>query len=444
VLGRMRNLKNKVGSTLETLLSLNIADHERHKENNVMLHEVVVKSRELIAMVNSDLQTSLDVKHTTAQLKTITRQSEEFLSELTQRSFVNREATLAILENQNTTLLAMHEVVGLKQSLQNIQQELIRLRHSQSLSSLAEIVSTLSSDLKILERDVKAVSSNQPAIVFSDNVSSSKPADLNLMLYLIKLIDLKIVLDIGAHHGEFSKAFLEAGATVYAFEPFPPSFEILHNLCSSNEQFYDFQTALGKFAGQSKLFVASSTDARLQQVASAFNSFEKRDLPGDIIFSSEQTVDVQTLDSLIDSQRVPARVGLLKIDTEGFDLNVLQGATQIQSDFVVCEYWDDRLCLSSLTTPKLDDLVREMTARGYLHYLVLATVDGTEDVFFYADAPETLEKAWGNAFFFKDEALFEKAFIWAERHLRRAYVVRSRIVEPRMLYGLELEINKRL
>src|ERR1019366_6648269 len=55
------------------------------------------------------------------------------------------------------------------------------------------------------------------------------------------------------------------------------------------------------------------------------------------------TVAVSTvrLDDLAARGDIPTQVGFLKIDTEGHDLAVLQGASQLMCDVVSVEFWGD-------------------------------------------------------------------------------------------------------
>ena len=48
---------------------------------------------------------------------------------------------------------------------------------------------------------------------------------------------------------------------------------------------------------------------------------------------------MRSLDSLRSAGEIPGRVGLLKIDAEGADAEVLRGASSIDADLVMVEFW---------------------------------------------------------------------------------------------------------
>ena len=50
---------------------------------------------------------------------------------------------------------------------------------------------------------------------------------------------------------------------------------------------------------------------------------------------------MRSLDSLRAAGEIPGRVGLLKIDAEGADADVLRGAASIDADLVMVEFWGD-------------------------------------------------------------------------------------------------------
>jgi FkbM family methyltransferase len=134
-----------------------------------------------------------------------------------------------------------------------------------------------------------------------------------------RVLELKVVLDIGANFGHFSREIDRyfSGTKFYCFEPFPQTFEKLKaNLPESN--FLKFQLALG----DSKEIVKASQN---ESSYSDTNSLVKTDFEID----SADQIDIQviTLDDFLEENHIH-NIDLLKIDTEGFDLKVLKGAEE--------------------------------------------------------------------------------------------------------------------
>lgn len=121
-----------------------------------------------------------------------------------------------------------------------------------------------------------------------------------------------VCLDIGANIGVISQALLANGFRVMAFEPQPELFEILNENCRAvGGEFVTFNTALGSAPGEAKM-------PKVQY--SAKGNFGGLGI-GDKSIYGDITVPVAT----IDSYHFP-NVGFIKIDVEGFELEVLKGA----------------------------------------------------------------------------------------------------------------------
>jgi FkbM family methyltransferase len=129
----------------------------------------------------------------------------------------------------------------------------------------------------------------------------------------------KVIFDVGANAGqsatEFAAAFPQAD--VYCFEPVQATFQELSLATIGTPRIQCFPLAFG------------SKKERLQiaiQESSVDNSLLQAPLTGDAITStSTETVEVDTLDDFCTTHQIQ-QIDYLKIDTEGYDLEVLKGA----------------------------------------------------------------------------------------------------------------------
>ncbi|TVS11066.1 MAG: FkbM family methyltransferase [Wenzhouxiangella sp.] len=135
-----------------------------------------------------------------------------------------------------------------------------------------------------------------------------------------------LVFDVGAHLGDRASAFAGLGARVVALEPQPRLFAWLERLTRRSGRVTCLPLALGAVPGRLSLSgsranptVASLSASWRDQVRQARTGFDKVD------WDEAVTVEVTTLDALIDRFGVPA---FCKIDVEGFEAEVLAGLSR--------------------------------------------------------------------------------------------------------------------
>ena len=131
-----------------------------------------------------------------------------------------------------------------------------------------------------------------------------------------------ILFDIGANHGAYALYLRRVSpqSTIYAFEPHPRTFATLQARLADDPNIRLFNLAVSDVPGALKLYDFASEDGSTQA---------SLDPEAIRLFSTEMVahdVTVTTIDAFM-AEHAIARIDLLKIDTEGFDLAVLRGAT---------------------------------------------------------------------------------------------------------------------
>jgi len=144
---------------------------------------------------------------------------------------------------------------------------------------------------------------------------------------LLDQLRINCVIDVGANKGQFAVNVRRAGyyGSLLSFEPNPEDFAELSCSSENDKLWQTFNIALGKEDGEKQFHVmknrlfSSFLDPR--GTSSSFSH------PGMQVLRTE-TVKVRRLDSIIEEVLQPdgdTRI-LLKLDTQGFDLEVFTGS----------------------------------------------------------------------------------------------------------------------
>ena len=223
--------------------------------------------------------------------------------------------------------------------------------------------------------------------------------------------------------GSASEPLLRAGYEVYAFEPQPEVYDDLVGRLGNRDGFHAFPFALGSQDGEMPLHLA--TDLSVGKTfgdASGYSSLTPHSMPADLPFTSARTVMVKTLAGLHNAWTLPQDIGLVKIDTEGYDLEVVRGMGERRYPVVATEFWDSEIPFGgSDQLYTLKSMVGEMRRRGYCWFIVLYRIWGQSQTGFYCNHDQSIPKTWGNVVFFRDYPVFAQARAWCSATLPRTY-----------------------
>jgi Methyltransferase FkbM domain len=119
------------------------------------------------------------------------------------------------------------------------------------------------------------------------------------------------------------------------------------------------------------------------------------------------------LESLQHSAKIPTKLGVVKIDTEGNELNVIRGMGSLRPSVVMAEFWSEGHVFAAWKSlNKLPDLVAEMRKRGYKCNIAIYRLESLDRSRFISNSARVPNGSWGNVLFFEDRLLFDKAFQW--------------------------------
>ena len=145
----------------------------------------------------------------------------------------------------------------------------------------------------------------------------------------LKELDIEKIIDIGAHRGEFLESMLKIKKvnSFYAFEPQKNIFNELNEKFSKNEKITLFNFAMDKEISNKKLKInklsmtsslAEINEKSLYLKVKNFLTFSKSN------FEDEYEIQTNTVDKIFEN--ISLQKALLKIDVEGFEINVIEGS----------------------------------------------------------------------------------------------------------------------
>jgi FkbM family methyltransferase len=245
-----------------------------------------------------------------------------------------------------------------------------------------------------------------------------------LLAHLVNFFPKPVALDVGANEGALSEVLLDAGYEVYAFEPYPPAMKKLAGHLGARTRLHLMEMALGAEDTTLALHIAKGGLEATGEDPSVYNTFRPHFVGAEVSFTSQVEVPVRSLSSLVTKKEIPDDFPVLKIDTEGFDLEVIRGLGKLQPQVVQTEFWGEDFLFvkdepndSKLVLAK--QIIEEMRARDYRWNLIMFRIEGEPAIRFTANLATAPKRSWGNLFFFKDFRVFEEAYRWTSTALPR-------------------------
>lgn len=152
------------------------------------------------------------------------------------------------------------------------------------------------------------------------------PTSNSHMINLINHRDIDVVLDVGANKGQFGLKLRSEGyrGEIHSFEPVSKTFEELSQVCLDDKKWTSYNLAMGSVSGEESIHITESSDLSSFLVPNACGKekYEK------IKVLQTEKVNVSTISNYVTTKIVnfAKRNILLKMDTQGYDLEVFAGA----------------------------------------------------------------------------------------------------------------------
>lgn len=225
--------------------------------------------------------------------------------------------------------------------------------------------------------------------------------EARLLASFLARLPNRTVIDVGAERGAFVAAMLEAGAdAVHAIEPEPDNVEALRE----------------RFGGDARVAIHALAASDAEGSVTLRRSFGPDGTPipfghtllprpdtDDVQWRAGVTVRARTLASLVEDGDLPARVGILKIDTEGHDYAVLTALGRLDPDVVMVEHWVDLPRSLGACPWTSEQVIDALAERDFTHYAFIVH-NGEFTIVQWLDA-EVPVGAMGNLVFLHDRVV---------------------------------------
>ena len=136
--------------------------------------------------------------------------------------------------------------------------------------------------------------------------------------------NIKVLLDVGANRGQFAYYTRKAGYKnkIISFEPLLSAYEILNVFTRNDANWEAVNMALGNREGSIDINIsANSYSSSILEMMP-----EHLRIAPQSAFVGKQAVEMYRLDNVIDRYTKDLNTTFLKIDTQGFEKNILEGA----------------------------------------------------------------------------------------------------------------------
>lgn len=182
---------------------------------------------------------------------------------------------------------------------------------------------------------------------------------------LIRLLhdqQINVVLDVGASVGGYGSELRRRGykGRIVSFEPLPHLFQALEGLTQKSPRWTALPLAVGNETGTALMYIASNGDSSslLPMLARISTSAPS------IVPSGEIRVNIVRLDDVYRTYCAPGDRVFLKIDVQGFEDRVLEGANRslpcvagLQLELSLVELYDGQVLI--------EDLIGWLRDRGF-------------------------------------------------------------------------------
>ncbi len=190
---------------------------------------------------------------------------------------------------------------------------------------------------------------------------------------LMKSRGIDLVLDVGANTGQFGTLLRQLGfrGRIISFEPLQNAFATLRQITANDPLWDCHNLALGDLERTALINISANS------YSSSFLPVSARSVQIEptIAYIGQEAATIRRLDTVLDGIARPEEVIYLKIDTQGYELNVLKGALGVIDRFPLIQL-ETAFSEGYEEQPVIENIISFL--RG-LRYRIVSIEPGWED-----------------------------------------------------------------
>jgi len=193
-------------------------------------------------------------------------------------------------------------------------------------------------------------------------VQLKPPHEIRRRISLLAHHGISTVLDVGANVGQYAGELRQFGysGTIHSFEPLPVAYAVLETAAGGDSRWYTHPLALGAVPGEGEINVSRNS------YSSSLRDLMPGHLAGapDSAYVGKEKIVISTVSDQLTKLAVVDNDVWLKIDTQGFEREVLRGAEPVLTQIKVVQL---EISLQPLYDQgmELDETLAYFAARGY-------------------------------------------------------------------------------
>ncbi len=166
---------------------------------------------------------------------------------------------------------------------------------------------------------------NSILIKFRFELLKFPSGSLKKRIELMKRFNIGLVFDVGANTGQYAANIRNAGykGEIISFEPLSSAFKLLKNQTDNDQKWSCENFGMGDFDGESVINISKNL------VSSSILNIKKEhtDAEPESKYVAREKITIRKLDSVFSKYEQKGKFIFLKIDTQGFEKEVILGAT---------------------------------------------------------------------------------------------------------------------